>query len=382
MSFLMHFLPGQPTEDNQHSSVGMNAHWRYERDGDLQVIAGSAFDYTQGKLHEYQQHQASFAVDKYPIGDHYHYQVEGLNLAAFLAVQWQLNELLSVEISHRYDYQRYDYKNRLTKGSACEANVDCRYYRPANSIDKFNSPSSKLSLSYQLDPELVLFSSWGRAFRAPHTSELYRLQHQQKADNKTVKTDGVEVGIRGTANDINWQLVSFYMSAYDNIFLNSERQYVNGSDSIHRGLEFDINLYQGQKFSINNQFSYNKHTYANNPALLGNKDNIKGNDIDTAPRKQGRISLKYQLSEHLRFGLSHIMQGGYFLTMDNSTKYRGHQTTHLNVNYMVNHALTMRLNITNLFDKKYANRADYAFGEYRYFPADLRNVSLTLDYAW
>jgi outer membrane receptor protein involved in Fe transport len=39
------------------------------------------------------------------------------------------------------------------------------------------------------------------------------------------------------------------------------------------------------------------------------------------------------------------------------------------------------LHIDNLFDKRYADRADFAFGNYRYFPARGRAVFLSLDYA-
>jgi len=39
------------------------------------------------------------------------------------------------------------------------------------------------------------------------------------------------------------------------------------------------------------------------------------------------------------------------------------------------------LRVDNLFDKRYADRADFAFGNYRYFPARGRAVFLSVDYA-
>jgi outer membrane receptor protein involved in Fe transport len=39
------------------------------------------------------------------------------------------------------------------------------------------------------------------------------------------------------------------------------------------------------------------------------------------------------------------------------------------------------LRVDNLFDKRYADRADFAFGNYRYFPARGRALFLSVDYA-
>jgi len=41
----------------------------------------------------------------------------------------------------------------------------------------------------------------------------------------------------------------------------------------------------------------------------------------------------------------------------------------------------MTLRVDNLFDTAYADRADFAFGNYRYFPARGRAVFLAVDFA-
>jgi iron complex outermembrane receptor protein len=43
--------------------------------------------------------------------------------------------------------------------------------------------------------------------------------------------------------------------------------------------------------------------------------------------------------------------------------------------------LSASLRVDNVFDTAYADRADYAFGSYRYFPARGRAVFLSLDFA-
>ena len=43
-------------------------------------------------------------------------------------------------------------------------------------------------------------------------------------------------------------------------------------------------------------------------------------------------------------------------------------------------ALRLTLRVDNVFDTAYADRADFAFGDYRYFPARGRAAFLSMDY--
>ena len=74
--------------------------------------------------------------------------------------------------------------------------------------------------------------------------------------------------------------------------------------------------------------------------------------------------------------------GRYFLDAANTASYPGHIVTNARVSWdsPVN-GFQVALRIDNLFDKRYADRADFAFGTYRYFPARGRAVFLSLDYA-
>ena len=49
---------------------------------------------------------------------------------------------------------------------------------------------------------------------------------------------------------------------------------------------------------------------------------------------------------------------------------------HLRTNYRMSDTVTLSANIDNLTDEAYASRADYAFGTYRFFAGQPRNVKV------
>ena len=65
----------------------------------------------------------------------------------------------------------------------------------------------------------------------------------------------------------------------------------------------------------------------------------------------------------------------------NTTTYPGHTVANARVHWRLRNDFNIGMHVDNLFDKRYADRADFAFGTYRYFPARGRAVFLSLDYA-
>jgi outer membrane receptor protein involved in Fe transport len=75
-----------------------------------------------------------------------------------------------------------------------------------------------------------------------------------------------------------------------------------------------------------------------------------------------------------------LHQGRYYLTAQEAQEYPGHDLLNLRASWTVttNWATTLRMN--NVTDERYADRADFAFGNYRYFPG--RDRELFLEIAW
>jgi outer membrane receptor protein involved in Fe transport len=70
----------------------------------------------------------------------------------------------------------------------------------------------------------------------------------------------------------------------------------------------------------------------------------------------------------------------YFLDPDNQHKYDGHSLLNLRTSSSLGPRWQATLRVTNLLDEKYAERADFGFGQYRYFVGQPRGAYLELRY--
>jgi iron complex outermembrane receptor protein len=107
---------------------------------------------------------------------------------------------------------------------------------------------------------------------------------------------------------------------------------------------------------------------------------VNGNDVDTAPRDIHRAAVTWNPGARLAFEAEWLAVGEYWLDASNAHRYPGHELLNLRGRWSMapDWALTLRLN--NALDRDYADRADFAFGSYRYFPG--RGRALFAEIAW
>jgi iron complex outermembrane receptor protein len=79
---------------------------------------------------------------------------------------------------------------------------------------------------------------------------------------------------------------------------------------------------------------------------------------------------------HLELEVQH--QGKYFLEENNLYRYPGHTLSNIRWRQQYGEQLYSVLRINNLGNIDYAERADYAFGNYRYFIGEPRAAYLEL----
>ncbi|HBQ40318.1 MAG TPA: TonB-dependent receptor, partial [Halieaceae bacterium] len=79
-------------------------------------------------------------------------------------------------------------------------------------------------------------------FRAPDTSELYRLQSGQSvADLESEVMDNIELGLRGNNGDgFGYDLSLYHMNKDEVIFQDADRRNVSGARTEHTGLELSL----------------------------------------------------------------------------------------------------------------------------------------------
>ncbi|AWL12726.1 hypothetical protein HMF8227_02273 [Saliniradius amylolyticus] len=388
MTFLMHFLPGQPLEENGHHSLGFQASMDNEITARLALKSGVDLDYSNGFLHQTQaeptQTNSAFLNAVLPQGKHYDYDVISQTSAIYTQAQYQINTRLRTTLGVRWEQRRYDYDNNMAAGNLTDNGEacgfgGCRYTRPASRNDRFSRTSVSASALYQLTANLAAYLSWDDGFRAPHTSELYRLQNgQQLADIQGVSATQWEAGLRWMPERHYLNLSVYHLQKEDGIYRNSDRQFVNGIDTDHQGIEAEWQWRISSNLDSSVSGSWSEHQYANNPEN-GNLV-IQGNEVDTAPPLLLNARLNWAMQDGLRLSLNWRYIDDYYLEPENQHQYPGHQLVSLSAGWQLSPEWQVRAVVNNLLNKDYAERADYAFGNYRYFVGRPLRAQVSISY--
>ena len=381
MVFLQHYLPWQSRESNEHDSIGVQASLSSVTDWGS-YITGIDIDVTEGELTE---DQADAFSPNQPAGIHYDYRVDATNAALFGQVEVALSETVSLQAGLRSETSDYDYKTRAPAGSVCAAEAsNCRFYRPENRSDDFSNLSGNLSLIWaQGDHRYYVRTALG--FRAPQATELYRLQAGQAvADIDSEEAQSIDLGWRYQRGDFSSD-VSVYSIAKDEvIFQDRDRQNVSGASTAHKGLDLDLAWSLTDSLAAALNLSFADHTYDSDITLLGTRESIEGNSIDTSPRHFGSL----RLTQTTRFNdrpatveLEATWVDKYYIDPNNQHEYAGHELLNMRANWDANPRLRATLTLTNLLDTGYAERADFGFGNYRYFVGEPRSAVIGLYYS-
>jgi outer membrane receptor protein involved in Fe transport len=394
MDFLQHFLIGQPLEHNAQTSFMLSG------------IASRPFGAFTGRLaldaeiadSELTEYQPDIARDGAPPanairpqGYHYDYTVDATTLGATLALEYRISPALTATAALRADSTNYDYDNHMlvgntrADGSTCGAG-GCLYSRPADREDRFDNFSPSVTLAWHPAASHLLYVNLATGFRPPETTELYRLQRQQiEASLDSENLDSVELGWKYSSGKYS-ATTAIYAMRKDNLILRETNGFNVGNGSTrHRGLEYEFRR-DGVHTTVSLNGTYARHEYAFSRAVEGGETIIEGNDVDTAPRNLHSLSFEVNLGTLLGLdGLRAVVDanyvGKYFLDAANTASYSGHTVANTRILWRSSGGLELALRVDNLFDKRYADRADFAFGNYRYFPARGRAVFLSLDYA-
>ena len=387
MDFLQHFLPGTPLESNGQDSAGALFSWSDNKAWSLGLDA----EWAQGFLREFQAESltvgSEFLMETRPAGLHYDYEVRALSLAGWAQFRTDLRKNLVLVAGLRAESLNYKYDNHTLSGntrddgSACGFG-GCLYARPADRNDRFNNLAPEFGLNWSLANGRNLSLRLARGFRAPQATELYRLQSGQSvADLHSETLDAIELGSRGTMDSFSYELNLYAMRKKHFIFRDASGFNISNGRTRHAGFEALITWMPSPLLRISSNLAYAKHSYDFDRNLARGEVIQSGNEIDTAPRWLGAARLYWQQSDQLSWETEWVHQGGYFLDAANGHRYGGHDLLNLRAFYQPRGS-TFRyaLRLSNITDKRYAERGDFAFGAYRYFPGAGRRIFLDLEF--
>lgn len=386
MEFLMHFLPGTPTEENGQSSFGVQTSYIRPVSSKLSLTNGFDAEYTDAYLKQSQQGGFS----SFPNGKQYDYEVTAKVLAAFVDAVYAVSGDTRVSAGTRFEHIKYAYDNKMISGNTGEDGsicvngftgaVGCRYSRPQDRQNSFGSWSFTADVVHQLNTTTTVTGRLSHGFRAPQATELYRLQAGNlTADLDPEEIDSFELGVRGSVTGIRYQLTGFFMDKSNVIFQDSDRLNTDSGETEHYGLEYEFSKSFNDTIDITISGTLARHKYTSDVTtpVSGSTAIIptKGNDIDTAPRHMGSVQVGWQLGDETRAELEWISLGKYYTDIDNLHSYDGHDLFNLRIRHQVTQNISGGLRITNLGDTDYAERADYtSFNGDRYFIGEPRSL--------
>ena len=387
MEFPQHFLPSNALERNSHWSVGAQSAV-YHDVGRWSLIAGVDAEYTEGTLFEFQERETIFSFTQ---GLHYDYQVRAVNASGFAQAEYELDPRTFITAAVRVDGTVYDYDNRTEDGVALDPQGNAgRFLRPSDDVDRFVTASPKFSIRREFSDALTGYASYTRGARPPQTTDLYRLQlsftgEQIEEEARPELIDSVELGLRAALGErINIDVAGFWMDKRNFFFRDADRFNVPDGKTRHVGVEADVRVALLETLSLQSAVTYAAHTYrfdrnpASNPGVTVRENITSGDDVDTAPRVLANTRLLWTPVDRLNLEAEWVSVGSYFTNAANTRRYDGHNLLHLRGEVLVTDRLAAFLTLRNVTDELYAERADFAFGDERFFPGEVRTLGFGL----
>jgi outer membrane receptor protein involved in Fe transport len=391
MDFIQHFLIGKPYEHNAQTSYMVSSTLAMNfMSNVLQARLSVDAEIADSELTEFQPGPATDGAPAAnairPAGYHYDYSVSSDTVGATLALDWRFANRWSLAGALRADSTRYDYDNHMLDGNTDQNGVPCPggclYSRPADRGDRFDNVAPRLTLSWQPGERSMLYVSGSTGFRPPEMTEVYRLQRQQTvADLDSEELESLEAGWKFRSGELTLNAAVFAMEKNDVILREANGFNVSNGRTTHRGVEYEARFRLNDTFAVRAAGSFARHEYGFSRAVEGGESIVEGNDVDTAPRQVHNLGIDAQLIDALGAALDVAFVDRYSLDAANTAAYPGHIVANLRLDWRAREDLRLSLRVDNLFDTAYADRADFAFGNYRYFPARGRALFLAVDFS-
>ncbi len=370
MVFSQHFLPYGGVEKNAHTGGGLMVRYDLDTDGRIDWRFGADTDFASGYLKEVQPNPNP--SPNFPQGIHYNYLVDTQVFALWTEADVALTDELRLLAGLRGETHDYTYDTRAPAG------INGRFNVPADRTDDFSFLTPKLGLVWDRDG-YSLYANYARGARAPQVSDLYRLQNRQVAGEIEAETlDSLEAGVRGKAlyGHLDFDIAAYWMEKDNFFFRDSDGLNVVDGSTRHVGIEAAATLRIDDRLSIGGNLAWSDQEYTFDRPVVAAQERISdGNRIDTAPEWLADARLDWQALDTLKLSLTLEHVGEYFTDPANTVTYPGHTVFGARAGWDITQSLQAYLILRNLTDEAYADRADVAFGNERYFPGEPLNAT-------
>ncbi len=174
----------------------------------------------------------------------------------------------------------------------------------------FNRVTAKIGVSYSLAPSIGVYANWGQGFLPPTTEGLVNNPVRPGGVNTSLSAAtsmGEEIGIRGTADFVYYDLAAFYMTTKDdfNRYRKGDRPmetfYQNLGDSKRFGIEAFVAANPIKDLNVRLAYTFNDFKYSS-------PDSIKDNNLPNCPKHKLDFDVDYKFFNALTIGFGAEMQ--------------------------------------------------------------------------
>ena len=201
------------------------------------------------------------------------------------------------------------------------------------------------------------------------------------SDLDSERVDSLELGWRTERQSWRADFAAYAMHKKDSVFRDAQGFNVSGARTKHRGIEVSTLVWLTAQWTVNLDATYARHSYDFTFTPDRGEQFVSGRDVDSAPRWLGSARVRYQKPDAFNLELQWVHLGGYFLDAENRFTYDGHGLLNLRAAWWLSDQTTLFLRLNNLSDTAHADRADFAFGNYRYFPGRGRELFAEIRYS-
>lgn len=385
-----------------NQSYGVQAKWRKDFDEHRgRLIVGVDLEHSPGARKEDRINVtvsgagASRVYSAYTVGARvYDYQVAFRGVSPYVHGEYSATERLRLSAGLRHDRVGFKFENNIKTATVAATSF---YGQSADTSISYDHLSPKFGASFALTPDTHLFGSLNHSFRAPSEGDLFRpapdtvaaravLAARSALTLKPVKGDQAELGLRGRAAGISYDLVAYELVKTDDILtytdpVTSVRSSSNNGSTRHRGIEATLGIPLGRDWRADIALSRASHYYKDWVVPNGGM-NLSGKAIAAAPRTMANSRLSWSPDDTTSLQLEWVHLGSYWLDDANSARYSGHDLLNLRGGVALGKQLRLSGGITNLADKRYADSAGISSGVPVASPGLPRSFNLGLEAKW
>lgn len=386
-----------------NQSYGVQAKWRRDFDSRrARLIVGIDLENSPGARQEDRINVtvsgagASRLYTAYTVGARvYDYKVTFRGASPYIHGEYSPSERLRLSAGLRYDHVGFKFENNIGAATVLATN---QYGQAPNTSVSYRHLSPKFGATYALTPDTHLFGSLNHSFRAPSEGDLFRpatsntvtaaqalLGAQSALALKPVKGDQAEIGVRGRAAGISYDLVAYELIKSDDILTytdpaTSVRSSSNNGSTRHRGIEAALGIPLGKAWRVDIAVSKARHHYKE--WVVPGSATLSGKEMPSAPRSLANSRLTWAPDAATSLQLEWVHMGSYWLDDANTGKYDGHDLLNLRGGLALSKMLRLSGSITNLADKRYADSSSISSGVQVASPGLPRAVYLGLEAKW